>query len=435
MSRKLMYSVPLLAVALIVAAAQLFGGGQVHAQSPYQPHPVVSLFAVATDGTYLGQEGYKPSDNAITVWWIPPQTGPKPVSYVIEATSALVYSGSRRVIVPAAESTGKFTFIGLPNPIRSGTPYTVEIYLRGEHYIKSASKTVEVTLPPKFVTPQTDEPEPDPVIVPTGPVQNLSLNATASTLTASWDAPATGTGPIRYRVVVRNTETDKAMFKRNVSDMSVTFDNKLKSGKTYSVSVRAKNRTLYGWKTIGHYLKDGEKKPPINHEVWVGSDWVKGEVTLKGEADAAGDSARLVWIYLHAGEKTPGYAVGEPTQYVRQNYDGTTVKYDPVAECVASAVADFNDAMAKYQKSLAALEAELADAQAELATATNEGERYLAQLKVNKAQSAVDARKDSIAAKEADARTECAALHPEDENLTEADARWVQVPADMVEDK
>lgn len=337
----------------------------------------------------------------------------------------------------------QYTVTDLPNPNPSGTRYKVSVesiitVRSGGSYTYSVSdaKIIHITLPPKFVTPQTDEPE-EPTVVATGPVQNLSLSATDSTLTASWDAPATGSAPIFYAVVVRNTETNKTFFRRNLRDTDTTFKNKLKSGVTYSVSVQARNHTLKGLQYEGIYNKKGVPKPKYfnDNEMFSRSDWVSGEVTLKGEKQASGDSARLIWIYLHPGEKTPGYAVGEPTQNMKR-INGEWVPYS-AADCKADIDVHSSDIDVIRQQALVdAANAANENAQAELAE--NPGNPMYQKL-AEMAQAEVDAATrilgEIVAEKQADAEAACESKYVEDENLTEADFRWVQVPANMVEDK
>ena len=111
--------------------------------------------------------------------------------------------------------------------------------------------TFEVTVPaPPQVnqappsSPQQENPvgvvfRPDPKLP--GPVTDVELSATADRLTVSWGAPDTGASPTGYVVHAKPTDGAKGKIKRpKAKKTEVTFKG-LEPGKTYQISVRAKN--------------------------------------------------------------------------------------------------------------------------------------------------------------------------------------------------
>ncbi len=77
---------------------------------------------------------------------------------------------------------------------------------------------------------------------PPGPVQNLQLEANGNKIIVTWDAPASGGTPTRYRVTIQDGEGSKYKIRRpGPKKQRIIFRN-LASGKTYQISVVAKNK-------------------------------------------------------------------------------------------------------------------------------------------------------------------------------------------------
>ncbi len=100
--------------------------------------------------------------------------------------------------------------------------------------------------PPQQPPPQQREPQQQQAQL--GTIRNLSVSATADTITVSWDPPSEGT-VTKYIAHITPQNGDKGKTKRpNADKTSVTFKN-LKSGVEYKVWVRALNDIQKGERT------------------------------------------------------------------------------------------------------------------------------------------------------------------------------------------
>ena len=78
---------------------------------------------------------------------------------------------------------------------------------------------------------------------PPGPVQNLQLETNGNKIIVTWDAPASGGAPARYHVTMQDGEGSKYKIRRpGPKKQKIVFRNNLESGKTYQISVVAKNK-------------------------------------------------------------------------------------------------------------------------------------------------------------------------------------------------
>ena len=287
-------------------------------------------------------------------------------------------------------------------------------------------------------------------VSPPVPVKKLKAKVRddGQSVTASWSATKSGGKHKRYNVMVTDTETGKTKVKRILTKQdgngvkslkTKTVFKRLSAGATYRLSVQALNRNTR-W-----------QKGDATNDKWQKSEWVSTEVTLpEGESAPAGNGPTLKWEFIKAGDANPPNAVGEPTTYIIYNDDtGAYEWFDAPKICP-----DYTDPMlmkkAKVERAKAqTIAGDLEEAKAKLAAAQAERQEYLdntpeedrdpgkvnyhdAMVKV--AEDEVEAVEQELAEAEATLKAKCLVAYPEDENLTEEDDRWVQVPT-TVEDE
>lgn len=392
--RKVSYLVALLAVAVMVMAAQMYGG-QIHAQSGGKPGPVQNL-GVVINGV-----------DSVTAIWDAPASGGAPTRYHV----GLIWDnesnhGFMEETLIASELTKlEFTFTGLEGTGSHKFPHTVVVTAMNDAGNSSPVHKDYLLVP-----------------TPPAPVKNLAATADDSSITVSWDKARTGGKAERYVVLIRNTETNKTKFKRPWSPKrQVTFRNLDNSaeGVTYMVKVQARNRTGKGNTTNGK---------------WAKSEWVFTTVTLDGAEAPEAQPTKLKWVYVEPGDPTPPTAVGKPTQYITEA-NGKYEKYDPVPGCVADEIE-----RSGYPRALERFQADLAYAQQQKASPSSNGMSQADweawwQLDIDLAQDNINNTQASLNAARTEAQAKCEAKYPVEENLTQADGRWVQVPVTVEEEK
>ena len=175
------------------------------------PGPVVGLTLENTpDGLNAG--------------WQAPVSGGAVKNYIVHARPVKGGAGSGMTKTPKANKLS-VTFPGLE------TGLTYRVWVRAEN---AAGKGERVHATIELPTAPTEAP---------GPVVNLQLSATGDSVTATWEAPATGGTPSRYIAHIRPeggaTGSGKTRY-LNTSKLETTFRN-LEAGQTYKVWVRAEN--------------------------------------------------------------------------------------------------------------------------------------------------------------------------------------------------
>ena len=175
------------------------------------PGPVVSLELAAME-------------DSVTVSWQAPESGGAPDRYIVHLKAK--DGGKGETKRPGAKKTA-VTFRNLD----SGTTY--KVWVRAQNEDGKGERThASITLPVE--TP--------------GPVASLQLSATTDSVTASWQAPETGSAPDGYIVHLRpegGKQGSGTTKKPKAKNTQVTFGN-LEAGRVYKVWVRAQNEAGKG---------------------------------------------------------------------------------------------------------------------------------------------------------------------------------------------
>ena len=177
------------------------------------PGPVASLSVSVTD-----------TADGIIVSWQPPESGGVVERYIVHAQPVKGGSGSGMTKRPKANKLS-VTF----SDVETGREYRV--WVRAEN---AAGKGERVHATIELPTAPTEAP---------GPVVNLHLSATADSVTATWESPATGGAPTRYIAHIRPEDGEHGSGKTkypNTKKLETTFRN-LEAGKTYKVWIRGEN--------------------------------------------------------------------------------------------------------------------------------------------------------------------------------------------------
>ena len=242
---------------------------------------------------------------------------------------------------------------------------------------------------------------------PGEPTNVTAVPSDDNSITVTWNKPSSGGEVRRYVVLIHNTASGKSQAKRVGRRRRQVIFRELENdtnGVTYRVSVQARNRTGPGTTT---------------NNIWARSEWVTlDSVTLPPDDVDTTSAQKLVWRYLHPGEPTPPYAVGEPTQRMRLGASGDWEKYDPVPGCVIGKTRFEVEWLEEAKEGNKVAQANLA----------SEPANILYQQLAVFAQAELDATAAMLEEAKAEAKVECEAKFPVQENLTQEDGRWVQVP-------
>ena len=177
------------------------------------PGPVVNLAVSVTD-----------TGDGITVSWQAPESGGAVKNYIAHARPVKGGAGSGKTRYPKPDVLS----VTFPN-LETGSEY--RLWVRAENAAGKGERVHAII-----------ELSPAPTEAP-GPVLNLQLSATADSVTATWEAPATGGAPTRYIAHIRpeggpagSGETRYPQSKKQ----ETTFRD-LEAGTTYKIWVRAEN--------------------------------------------------------------------------------------------------------------------------------------------------------------------------------------------------
>ena len=177
------------------------------------PGPVAGLTVSATD-----------TGDGITISWQAPENGGAVKNYIVHVRPVKGSAGSGKTKTPKANKLS----VTFPD-LETGLEY--QVWVRAENAAGKGERTyATIELP----TAPTEAP---------GPVVNLQVTATSDSVTATWEAPATGGTPSRYIAHIRPeggaTGSGKTRY-LNTKQLETTFRN-LEAGKTYKVWVRGEN--------------------------------------------------------------------------------------------------------------------------------------------------------------------------------------------------
>ena len=177
------------------------------------PGPVANLAVSATD-----------TGDGIIVSWQAPESGGTVKGYIAHARPVKGGAGSGKTRHPKADELS----VTFPN-LETGLEY--RIWVRAEN---AAGKGERVHA--------TIELSPAPTEAP-GPVLNLRVTAAADSVSATWEAPATGGAPTRYIAHIRpeGGPAGSGETKYPKTKKPATTFRDLEAGRTYKVWVRAEN--------------------------------------------------------------------------------------------------------------------------------------------------------------------------------------------------
>ncbi len=199
----------------------------------------------------LNQASVTPGDQQLVVTWSPPNdSGGKPVEYYLVRhrekpdkadCCPWVDSMGNEIAGTRVNSGLTHTITGLTND----TAYEVQVVAIAAFGLESLDRrwSPAVSGTPTMSSMQQLGRQRFGVIAVEAPgkVVHLMVGASGRRITVSWLAPESGGAPAQYIVRLKDTDGGKAKFKRPDADVQVVRFGKLERGKTYRVSVRAKN--------------------------------------------------------------------------------------------------------------------------------------------------------------------------------------------------
>ena len=181
--------------------------------------------------------------DSVTVTWRAPESGGAPDRYIARLRPAGGGQGKDRTI-DAGKTTTTF------RNLESGARYKVWVRAQNEGG-KGERSHASITLPE----------------LP-GPVAGLLLEATADSVTVSWQAPLSGGAPDRYAVRLRPADGGQGKDRTVKAGKTTTTFRNLEPGATYEVRVRAENEWGKGERASASVtlpaggVQGGEGDPP-----------------------------------------------------------------------------------------------------------------------------------------------------------------------------